>query len=230
MKFKKKPVVIEAFQWTGNEKQREDPVWAIEKIKDGTIFFSRDDNEELIMKIKTLEGVMTANQEDWIIKGISDEVYPCKPDIFEKTYTPVLDDAEVNPPDVFCHDLSSNGVQVADIFDGLVPFLDKKLADFMKSCALYTDDFDFRSLCYFGKTYTNDGPESLKDFAERMNKTFGQLTCTQQLARPVKVGRADNYWTFLWCCQVEEFKNNKEAMAHSGNFIEAKNKKLNTND
>ena len=39
-----------------------------------------------ILKIQTLEGVMTASLGDWIIKGVSGEFYPCKPDIFEKTY------------------------------------------------------------------------------------------------------------------------------------------------
>ena len=39
-----------------------------------------------ILKIKTLEGEMTANVGDWIIKGVAGELYPCKPDIFEKTY------------------------------------------------------------------------------------------------------------------------------------------------
>lgn len=39
--------------------------------------------------IETLEGVMTATEGDWIIKGVNGEFYPCKPDIFEKTYEPV---------------------------------------------------------------------------------------------------------------------------------------------
>lgn len=38
------------------------------------------------LKIKTLEGIMTANRGDWIIRGVNGEYYPCKPDIFEKTY------------------------------------------------------------------------------------------------------------------------------------------------
>ena len=37
-------------------------------------------------KIETLEGIMTANVNDWIIKGVAGEFYPCKPDIFEQTY------------------------------------------------------------------------------------------------------------------------------------------------
>jgi hypothetical protein len=43
-----------------------------------------------MMKIKTLEGIMTANAGDWIITGVNGERYPCKPDIFEKTYEPVV--------------------------------------------------------------------------------------------------------------------------------------------
>ncbi|EEG24790.1 hypothetical protein EIKCOROL_00563 [Eikenella corrodens ATCC 23834] len=44
---------------------------------------------ELFAKINTLEGVMTASQGDWIIRGIHGELYPCKPDIFEQTYEAV---------------------------------------------------------------------------------------------------------------------------------------------
>jgi hypothetical protein len=39
--------------------------------------------------IETLEGDMKCNEEDWIIKGVNGEFYPCKPDVFEKTYEPV---------------------------------------------------------------------------------------------------------------------------------------------
>ena len=45
---------------------------------------------EETMTIKTLEGDMTANVGDYIIKGVKGEFYPCKPDIFEQTYEPVL--------------------------------------------------------------------------------------------------------------------------------------------
>jgi hypothetical protein len=43
-----------------------------------------------VLKIETLEGTMSANIGDWIIKGINGEFYPCKRDIFEKTYVPVV--------------------------------------------------------------------------------------------------------------------------------------------
>lgn len=61
MKFRKRPVVVEAYQT----------------------------DKEMI--IHTLEGDMRANVGDWIITGLRGEQYPCKPDIFEKTYEPVTD-------------------------------------------------------------------------------------------------------------------------------------------
>jgi len=81
MKYRKKPIVIEAFRWTGGPDQTEDPEWIIKEIKMGNVYFS--DNT---MMIKTLEGIMTANSGDWIIQGVNGEIYPCKPDIFGKTY------------------------------------------------------------------------------------------------------------------------------------------------
>jgi hypothetical protein len=83
-KFIKKPIVIEAFRWTGDQDQTEDPLWIIEAIKAGNVLF-----ESGIMKIITLEGVMTAERGDYVIKGIKGEIYPCKPDIFELTYEQV---------------------------------------------------------------------------------------------------------------------------------------------
>jgi len=83
-KFVKRPVVIEAFRWTGDQDQTEDPLWIIKAIKAGNVLFG-----DGIMKILTLEGIMTVNRGDYVIKGIKGEIYPCKPDIFELTYEPV---------------------------------------------------------------------------------------------------------------------------------------------
>ena len=47
--------------------------------------------EDGLLKIKTLEGVMTAQRGDWIILGVAGELYPCKPDIFATTYEPAGD-------------------------------------------------------------------------------------------------------------------------------------------
>ena len=88
MNFRKKPVVIEAFQFdgssTGASKIKQ---W----MKTGEIpqlggISTRDLGAEL--NIDTMEGVMTASAGDWIIKGVEGEFYPCKPDIFDKTYDP----------------------------------------------------------------------------------------------------------------------------------------------
>ena len=83
MKFRKKPVVIEAIQWDGKN-------W-----KDVDLFMLGCRHElwdgSLTIDIMTLEGTMTAMPEDWIIKGVQGEFYPCKPDIFEATYEPVED-------------------------------------------------------------------------------------------------------------------------------------------
>lgn len=78
-KYRKKPVVIEAIQWTGTEQ-----CWL--KMVDfiGKQLKARPSFDLLI--IRTLEGDLAANEMDYIIKGIAGEFYPCKPDIFKETY------------------------------------------------------------------------------------------------------------------------------------------------
>jgi len=92
MKYRKLPVEIDAFKWTGTPDQEEDPEWCIEKIHDGTVTFPNCGTKDCTLQIKTLEGVMTASQGDYIIKGVNGELYPCKPDIFEKTYEKVTEE------------------------------------------------------------------------------------------------------------------------------------------
>lgn len=79
-KYRKKPVVIEAIQWTGDNKEQ------MKQFIKNNIYFTG--NGEL--HIFTLEGEMSAAVGDYIIKGINNEYYPCKPDIFEKTYERVV--------------------------------------------------------------------------------------------------------------------------------------------
>jgi hypothetical protein len=92
--YRKKPVVIEAFLWTGGPDQVEDPEWAAEAVRSGIMSFHRPTVTAVNVvecHIKTLEGVMVASRGDWIIRGIKGEIYPCKPDIFRVTYEPVED-------------------------------------------------------------------------------------------------------------------------------------------
>ncbi|NCC96422.1 MAG: hypothetical protein EOM02_06225 [Synergistales bacterium] len=81
MRYRKKPVEVEAFRWTGGQDQTEDPVWIVEAIKKGVVSVSYP-----YLYINTLEGVHKANPGDYIIRGVKGELYPCKPDIFEATY------------------------------------------------------------------------------------------------------------------------------------------------
>ena len=83
-KFRKKPIIIEAFLWTGDQDQEEDPEWIIDAIKNKNVYFEKSN-----IFIKTLEGTMKGDSGDYIIKGVNGEIYPCKPDIFEKTYEKV---------------------------------------------------------------------------------------------------------------------------------------------
>jgi hypothetical protein len=84
MKYRKKPVVIDTIQWTGNNKLE-----ILDFIGGHGCYRSGGVPEGIF--IFTLEGEHFANVGDWIIKGIKGEFYPCKPDIFEKTYEPVRD-------------------------------------------------------------------------------------------------------------------------------------------
>ena len=79
-KYIKKPVEIEAVQWNGEITPN-----LLDLIKDNKRDCEINSNNRTLA-IQTLEGVMTANAGDFIIKGVKDELYPCKPDIFKATY------------------------------------------------------------------------------------------------------------------------------------------------
>lgn len=95
MKFRKKPVVIEAMlagevldgassgRFSVKAVDRIAP-WIVEAFEDMVIGFEPD-----AVLINTLEGQMRAERTDWIIRGVKGELYPCKPDIFEATYEAV---------------------------------------------------------------------------------------------------------------------------------------------
>lgn len=96
-KYRKKPIVIEAIQLQNNYN-------SIKKCVEFTgqhvseSYMSKIKFEEYVeivknngMKIQTLEGEMTASINDYIIKGVKGEFYPCKPDIFEQTYEKIIE-------------------------------------------------------------------------------------------------------------------------------------------
>ena len=80
MKFRKRPVVIDAIQWDGELATITDLyALGLDPIR----------ISEARLNIETLEGEMTAMLGDWVIKGVQGEFYPCKPDIFAATYEAV---------------------------------------------------------------------------------------------------------------------------------------------
>lgn len=90
MKYRKKPVVIEAVQFNNSA-----------DIHEFCGDCCREPVGEDYMEIVTLEGVMRAGKGDYIIFGVNGEFYPCKPDIFHKTYEPVEDDAPISLKQAF---------------------------------------------------------------------------------------------------------------------------------
>lgn len=97
-RFRKKPVVIEAYQMTKERRQDNSgwPIWLHEawQKEPGDVgslypqdFPDSDGTDEL--SIHTLEGTHNVTWDDFIIQGVQGEIYPCKPDIFEATYEPV---------------------------------------------------------------------------------------------------------------------------------------------
>ncbi len=82
-KFRKKPVVIEAVQFDGTFPQ------GFFGTFEPRVTGHRSAGNATWLTIPTLEGDMTVQEGDWIIKGVQGEFYPCKPDIFAATYEPV---------------------------------------------------------------------------------------------------------------------------------------------
>lgn len=82
-KYRKKPVIVEVMRFTDATKDR---VFNWVTCNKSAEFF----DGRPILKIQTLEGVMTVDIGDYVIKGVKGEFYPCKPDIFEQTYEKVI--------------------------------------------------------------------------------------------------------------------------------------------
>lgn len=89
MKFRKKPVIIEAMQWQPGRY----PEWANLTswlvVEHCDFVYPEPVEASTLITILTIEGAMTARPGDWIIRGVKGEFYPCKPDIFEATYEAV---------------------------------------------------------------------------------------------------------------------------------------------
>ena len=96
MKYRKKPVVIEAFQYDGDLKGTDGnyyvPDWAVKAFESGVLHYRSEKfpyTPPCELYVKTLEGDMHVSVGDYVICGVNGELYPCKSDIFEKTYEAV---------------------------------------------------------------------------------------------------------------------------------------------
>lgn len=88
--YRKKPVVVEAFEFYVDPM----PDWFMDKVSDNTVALhncnlARYSIDKAYCEIETLEGTHRGKGADFIIKGVHGELYPCKPDIFHKTYEKV---------------------------------------------------------------------------------------------------------------------------------------------
>ena len=95
-RFQKRPVVIEAFQMTPERRASNADwpnwmhhAWNLERGESGSLYPTEPGTADGTLSIDTLEGEHLVSWGDWIIQGVSGELYPCKPDIFEKTYLEV---------------------------------------------------------------------------------------------------------------------------------------------
>ena len=95
-KFRKKPVVIEAFKMTKERRESNAKwpewmhrAWQLERETPGSLYPTEEGTADGTLSIGTLEGQHLVSWGDWIIQGVKGEIYPCKPDIFEATYEAV---------------------------------------------------------------------------------------------------------------------------------------------
>jgi len=116
MKYRKKPVVIDAVKWTGENHREmfdfltnyEKKDWSLESV--GENFYIDHDKVKGGLIIKTLEGEHIASIGDYIIKGVHGEFYPCKPEIFEKTYDPVEEETKESFNDFYEREWPIKGI------------------------------------------------------------------------------------------------------------------------
>lgn len=127
IKFRKKPVVIEAYQWKENDalnlRGNGWPQWLIDATR------SNEGEDQIVSQsfegyatIKTLEGEMRADIGDWIIRGIKGELYPCKPDIFAATYESAdIDLKNAQDAGELCYLYQNNGGEILAFVEGALP-------------------------------------------------------------------------------------------------------------
>lgn len=132
-KYRKKPIVVEAIQWTGSNLEEIRNFVGNDLIEN---YIKHFDIERTLIKqtlagiaINTLEGTIIVNYGDYIIKGVNNEFYPCKPDIFKQTYEEVIDDNKKQKETYLSKYLRENNcsfeefVKDQEMYDGFCPVI-----------------------------------------------------------------------------------------------------------
>lgn len=168
MRYRKKPVVVEAFRYDGDLKGSDGqyyvPDWAVKAYEDGAMYYGELDKQPGELFIKTLEGIHHASVGDYIIQGVNGEFYPCKPDIFEKTYEAEIERTEkiriesdgktavvylngerIKSPllDFSFHGDVENGIHIK--WDGVMQKLDENGMPYVENDEVATEEFHYDS-------------------------------------------------------------------------------------
>ena len=130
-KYRKKPIVVEAVRWTGSNLEEIRNFVGNDLIEN---YIEHFDIERTLIKqtlagiaINTLEGTMMVNYGDYIIKGVNNEFYPCRSDIFKQTYEEVIDDNKEQKETYLSKYLRENNcsyeefVKDQEMYDGFCP-------------------------------------------------------------------------------------------------------------
>lgn len=95
MKYRKKPVIIEAFQMTQERRKNNaewpewmNRAWQFDRSEPGALYPTEEGTRDGTLSINTLEGRHLVSWGDWIIRGVQGEIYPCKPEIFDTKALP----------------------------------------------------------------------------------------------------------------------------------------------
>lgn len=143
MRYRKKPVVIDAFQLNSRGLVSADWFWdAVTRNDIITHHFGKHDPEDALCEIKTLEGTMIAGTGDYIIQGVAGEIYPCKPDIFEKTYEMAEAEPDTNEWTSVKDRLPEKQGRYLCVINGIVRDDYVSICSFTKNLHKF-DEFDF---------------------------------------------------------------------------------------
>jgi hypothetical protein len=132
-KYRKKPMVVEAFRYDGDlidiNGNYYVPDWAIEAFEKDVLFYDEHNDHPFELFIKTLEGINHVSVGDYIVKGTQGEFYPCKPDIFKQIYEEIIDDNKKQKETYLSKYLRENNcsyeefVKDQEMYDGFCPVI-----------------------------------------------------------------------------------------------------------